>query len=306
MYISENVHFLRNVHSRETVARAATTTPDNTNNKVCYNEHNYNNKSISISNDTDNPEAATDDEKNHDYTTKAADESQTTINTHNNTDNKVSCNGYNSNNKSISISNGTDNPEALTADEKNHGYTTKATDESRTTTNTHSNTNDKVSCNKYNSKYKYNGTSESNKAYKANNDIDTLTNNNDADDDDDDKSDEHDGMEYDEMINDAIEFNEVHGDSSNNDIEMWDAGENHIHDEKEDEQGDVCALSVDEGSRANVFAIGVQPRTNKVSVCPGRKRRIVKVTQWSASARANMIRALREQVTQCDGVGIEA
>ena len=82
-----------------------------------------------------------------------------------------------------------------------------------------------------------------------------------------------------------------------NDIEMWIAGEKHIHDEKEDEQGDVCALSVDEGSRANVFAIGVQPRTDKVSVCPGRKRRIVKVTQWSASARANMIRALRERVT---------
>ena len=102
-------------------------------------------------------------------------------------------------------------------------------------------------------------------------------------------------MEYDEIINDAIEFNEVHGDSSNNDIEMWIAGE--IHDEKEDEQGDVRVLSVDEGSCASVFAIGVQPRTNKVSVCPGRKRRIVKVTQWSASARANMIRALREQVT---------
>ena len=99
------------------------------------------------------------------------------------------------------------------------------------------------------------------------------------------------------MINDAIEFNEVHGDSNNNDIEMWDAGENYIHDEKEDEQGDACGLSVDEGPCASVFAIGAQPRTDKVSVCPGRKRRIVKVTQWSASARTNMIRALRERVT---------
>ena len=99
------------------------------------------------------------------------------------------------------------------------------------------------------------------------------------------------------MINDAIEFNEVHGDSNNNDIEMWDAGEDYTHDEKEDEQGDACDLSVDEGPCANVFEIGAQPRTDKVSVCPGRKRRIVKVTQWSASARANMIRALRERVT---------
>ena len=99
------------------------------------------------------------------------------------------------------------------------------------------------------------------------------------------------------MINDAMEFNEVHGDSSNNDIEMWGAGDDYIHGEDEDEQCDACDLSVDESLCANVFEIGAQPRTDKVSVCPGRKRRIVKVTQWSASARANMIRALRERVT---------
>ena len=40
-----------------------------------------------------------------------------------------------------------------------------------------------------------------------------------------------------------------------------------------------------------------RPQSDKARECPGRKRRIVKVTQWSASARANMIRALRERVT---------
>ena len=75
-----------------------------------------------------------------------------------------------------------------------------------------------------------------------------------------------------------------------NDIEMWDAGEDYIYDEAEDEQGKVCGPSVDKGPCANVFQIGAQPRSDKarVSVCPGRKRRIVKVTQWSASARANI------------------
>ena len=69
---------------------------------------------------------------------------------------------------------------------------------------------------------------------------------------------------------------------------MWGAGDDYIHGEDEDEQGDACDLSVDESLCANVFEIGAQPRTDKVSVCPGRKRRIVKVTQWSASARANI------------------
>ena len=78
---------------------------------------------------------------------------------------------------------------------------------------------------------------------------------------------------------------------------MWDAGEDYIHDEKGDEQDKACGPSVDEGPCASVFEIGAKLRTDKVSVCPGRKRRIVKVTQWSASARANMVRALRERVT---------
>ena len=50
-------------------------------------------------------------------------------------------------------------------------------------------------------------------------------------------------------------------------------------------------------SRAEVFVSGMRPQSDKVRECPGRKRRIVKVTQWSASARANMIKALRERVT---------
>ena len=78
---------------------------------------------------------------------------------------------------------------------------------------------------------------------------------------------------------------------------MWDAGDDYVQGETEDEQDGTCGPSVDEGPCATVFEIGVPPRTDKVSVCPGRKRRIVKVTQWSASTRANMIRALRERVT---------
>ena len=57
----------------------------------------------------------------------------------------------------------------------------------------------------------------------------------------------------------------------------------------DDEQSEaVCSASVNAGPCESMS--GVRPKTGKTRVCPGRKRRIVKVTQWSASARANMIR----------------
>ena len=74
-----------------------------------------------------------------------------------------------------------------------------------------------------------------------------------------------------------------------------------VYGEEDDEQdGPVCSPSVNEGRcelLSEAFVHGVSPQANKARECPGRKRRIVKVTQWSASARANMIKALRERVT---------
>ena len=85
---------------------------------------------------------------------------------------------------------------------------------------------------------------------------------------------------------------------------MWDAGDNdngdydYMNGEEDDEEGKpVCSDGVD-GPRALVSCVRSQmDKTLKARECPGRKRRIVKVTQWSASARANMVKALRERVT---------
>ena len=78
------------------------------------------------------------------------------------------------------------------------------------------------------------------------------------------------------------------------------AGDDYVYGEEDDEQdGVVCGPSVNERQceLSAEFVPGMRPRSDKVRECPGRKRRIVKVTQWSASARANMIKALRERVT---------
>ena len=128
----------------------------------------------------------------------------------------------------------------------------------------------------------------------------TSTNSNDASDKDDNENEECDEIDYDEMIDDAVEFNEVHGDGNNSDIEMY-AGDEYVYGEEDDEQdgGAVCSPSVN-GNQCELSAVsapGVGPKTNKARECPGRKRRMVKVTQWSASARANMVKALRERVT---------
>ena len=118
------------------------------------------------------------------------------------------------------------------------------------------------------------------------------------------------GWELDELVDDAMEFDEARGglsdanDTNNTEIEMWDAGDNdngdydYMNGEEEDEEGKpVCSDSVD-GPRASVSCVRSQmDKTLKARECPGRKRRIVKVTQWSASARANMVKALRERVT---------
>ena len=105
----------------------------------------------------------------------------------------------------------------------------------------------------------------------------------------------------DEMIDDALplEFDEVHGGLGDENIEMWDAGDggDYMNDEEDDgEKATECSASV-EGPCEQVSGVKSQMKTVKTRECPGRKRRIVKVTQWSASARANMVRALRERVT---------
>ena len=77
-------------------------------------------------------------------------------------------------------------------------------------------------------------------------------------------------------------------------------GDEYVYGEEDDEQdGAVCGPSVNESQceLSAPFVPRVRPQSNKARECPGRKRRIVKVTQWSASARANMIKALRERVT---------
>ena len=107
------------------------------------------------------------------------------------------------------------------------------------------------------------------------------------------------GWEYDEMIDDALEFDEIHGGLGDENIEMWDAGDggDYMNDEEDDgEKATECSASV-EGPCEQVSGVQSQMKTVKTRECPGRKRRIVKVTQWSASARANMVRALRERVT---------
>ena len=78
---------------------------------------------------------------------------------------------------------------------------------------------------------------------------------------------------------------------------MWDTCDGYILGEEDDAQDGVCSPNVDDGQCEAVLAAGAQPKRDKARVCLGRKRRIVQVTQWSASARANMIRALRERVT---------
>ena len=90
---------------------------------------------------------------------------------------------------------------------------------------------------------------------------------------------------------------------NNNDIEMY-AGDDYVYGEEDDEQDSaVCSPSVNASVSASqcelsaAFTSGARPQSGKARECPGRKRRIVKVTQWSASARANMIKALRERVT---------
>ena len=82
------------------------------------------------------------------------------------------------------------------------------------------------------------------------------------------------------------------------------AGDEYVYGEEDDEQDSaVCSPSVNPSVNASqcelsaAFASGARPQSDKARECPGRKRRIVKVTQWSASARANMIKALRERVT---------
>ena len=127
----------------------------------------------------------------------------------------------------------------------------------------------------------------------------TPTNSNDANDDDDNENEERDEIDYDEMIDDAVEFDEIHGNRNNNDIEMY-AGDDYVYGEEDDEQDSTaCSPSVNESQceLSAEFVHGASPQSNKARECPGRKRRIVKVTQWSASARANMIKALRERVT---------
>ena len=107
------------------------------------------------------------------------------------------------------------------------------------------------------------------------------------------------GWEYDEMIDDALEFDEIHGGLGDENIEMWDAGDNDDYMNEEDDDGGgtaECSVSV-EGPCALGSGAKSQTKTLKTRDCPGRKRRIVKVTQWSASARANMVKALRERVT---------
>ena len=62
---------------------------------------------------------------------------------------------------------------------------------------------------------KYNSTSRRHAAgaySKPNNDAMTSTNNNDANDDDNNEGEESDEIDYDEMIDDAVEFDEIHGD----------------------------------------------------------------------------------------------
>ena len=76
------------------------------------------------------------------------------------------------------------------------------------------------------------------------------------------------------------------------------AGDDYVYGEEDDEDSAVCSPGVND-SRSELsaaFELGIRPQAGNRE-CPGRRRRIVKVTQWSASARANMIKALRERVT---------
>ena len=153
--------------------------------------------------------------------------------------------------------------------------------------------------------YGWSGTSE---AYKSdtstNNDHTTLTNRNHTNDNDNEsEGNDEMGWEYDEMIDDALEFDEIYEGLDDGNIEMY-AGDEYVYGEEDDEQDSaVCSPSVNASVNASqcelsaAFASGARPQSDKARECPGRKRRIVKVTQWSASARANMIKALRERVT---------
>ena len=57
---------------------------------------------------------------------------------------------------------------------------------------------------------------------------------------------------------------------------------------KEGEGGDGEAGQIDVGQKRGA-SVG--------RACPGKRRRIVTVTQWSTSARANMVRELSDGVT---------
>ena len=84
------------------------------------------------------------------------------------------------------------------------------------------------------------------------------------------------------MIDDAMEFDEAHGDLSNNgNIEMGDAGDkddyindDYMNDEKGEEEGvTVCNVSVDGPCESVSSARSRMDRTSTARECPGRKRK---------------------------------
>ena len=102
----------------------------------------------------------------------------------------------------------------------------------------------------------------------TNNDHTTLTNRNHTNDNDNEsEGDDEMGWEYDEMIDDALEFHEIYEGLDDGNIEMY-AGDEYVYGEEDDEQDSaVCSPGVNESQceLSAEFETGMRPRSDKQS-----------------------------------------